>query len=445
MALQNTNNTENAGQATQQEIIVGLDIGTSKVCALVAAKDSTPNTIKILGLGIADSDGLSHGVVVNIEKTVKSIQKVLEQAEQQSGHKITEVIISITGKHIQPSSTKGIIAVPSHTHDITLADVNRVIEECRNIKIPSELRILHVIPQDFIIDGQSGILDPVGMNGVRLEANALIVTAQDTAMHNLHRCIERLGLKVKNIIFKPLASSYAVLDEEEKEVGVALVDIGGGTCDIAIYEENCIRYTASIAMAGKQVTDDIRKVLGIIANQAERIKKEYGYAYRESIMQDEVLMIPGIAGRKPLEIQKSELSGIIQSTMTEIFELALQEFRNSGYSGSLGAGVVLTGGCSLIRGIDELAQDVFGMPVKIGFPSSIEYSGLAPEIKNPIYSTAVGLVMFGLEGLMDDNDIMEDADEDRSIGDSYSQEKKNESGEQNTSFWSKIKDKLSQL
>ncbi len=425
---------------TRQDVIVGLDIGTSKVCALVATKDSTPDTIKILGMGITESDGLNQGVVVNIEKTVKSIQKVIEQAEQQSSHKITDVIVGITGESIEFTATRGVIGVPSPTHDITLADVNRVIDECRNIKIDTDKRILHVIPQDFIIDNQDGILDPVGMNGVRLEANAMIITGKDTNINNIYRCIEKAGLKVKNIIFEPLASSYAVLNNDEKEVGVALVDIGGGTTDIAIYEENSLRYTSSLGIAGKQVTDDIRKVLGIIATQAERIKKEYGNAFRPAIMQDEVFMIPGIAGRKPLEVYKSDLSGIIQDTMTEIFNYALDDIRNSGYSGRLGAGIVLTGGCSLLKGIDELAQEVFGMPVKKGFPSSISYSGLAPEIGNPIYSTAVGLVMYGLDEVTPiENDSSNSINYDNNIED----EPENE--ENKGSFWNKIKDKLSQL
>lgn len=439
MASQNTN-IKGTNSDTNQEVIVGLDIGTSKICALVATKDSTPNTIKILGMGIADSDGLNRGVVVNIEKTVNSIKKVIVQAEQQSGHKITEVIVGISGESVKTTATKGIIGVPSPTHDITLTDVNRVIDECRNIKIPNERRILHVIPQDFIIDGQEGILDPVGMNGVRIEANSLIITGQDTTIHNLYRCIEKVGLKVKNIIYTPLASSYAVLNDDEKEVGVALVDVGAGTTDIAIYEDNCLRFTSSIGVAGKQVTEDIKKVLGIIGTQAERIKKEYGYAFKSAIMQDEVFMIPGINGRNPLEVYISDLSDIIQVTLTEIFNFALEDIRKSGYSVRLGAGIVLTGGSSMLKGIDELAQDVFGIPVKRGLPSSISYSGLAPEIRDPIYSTAVGLVMYGLDEMITSNN------ENETIAEITNEEIDLENqNEEKISFWNKLKDKLSQL
>ncbi len=403
MATQNITKT-NTEIEKKSGIVVGLDIGSSKVCALVAAKDEAPDAIKILGLGIAESEGLSRGVVVNIEKTVKSIEKVIEQAEQQSGQKIEEVVVGIAGDHIQSLSTRGLIGISNPNYEITEADVERVIDESKNIKIPSERKILHVIPQDFIIDGQDGILDPVGMSGVRMEANVHIVTGLDTAIQNIYRCVERLNLKVKNIILEPLASSYAVLDEEEKEVGVALVDIGGGTTDIAIFEENTIRFTSVFGVAGRQVTDDIRKGIGIIATQAERIKREYGHAHRNSIMYDEVFMIPGINGRKPLEVTKSVLAQIIQPRMEEIFEFALAEIRRSGYSGRLGAGIVLTGGCSLLKGVDELAQEVFGMPVKIGIPASVTYTGLAPEIKNPIYSTSVGLAMFGLRDIDEAND-----------------------------------------
>jgi cell division protein FtsA len=379
------------------EITVGLDIGTSKVCALVASRDEAPNSLKILGLGIAESEGLNRGVVVNIEKTVKTIEKVIDQAQQQSGIKIEDVVVGIAGDHIQSLTTRGLVGISSPNHEITAQDVERVIDESRNIKLPSERKIIHVIPQDFIIDGQDGILDPIGMSGVRMEANVHIVTGLDTAIQNIYRCVEKLNLGVRDIILEPLASSYAVLDEEEKEVGVALVDIGGGTTDIAIFEENIIRFTSVFGIAGKQVTDDIRKGLGIIATQAERIKREYGHAHRNSIMQDEVFMIPGIGGRKPLETTKSFLSQIIQPRMEEIFEFALAEIRRSGFSGKLGAGVVITGGSALLKGTEELAQEIFGMPVKIGMPSSITYTGLAPEIKTPLYSTVVGLAMFGLK------------------------------------------------
>ncbi len=388
---------KNNSNGKQRQITVGLDIGTSKICCLVAAPDINPNSLNILGIGITESDGLNRGVVINLERTVNSIRKAIDQAEQQSGIQINEVVVGIAGDHIQSFQTRGIVGISHPNHEINRRDVERVIEESRNIAIPNERKILHVIPQEFIIDGQDGITDPVGMSGVRMEVNVHVVTGLQTAITNIYRCLEKLNIKVKDIILEPLASSKAVLDEEEMEVGVAMIDIGGGTTDVAIYEENIIRFTSVIAIGGKQVTDDVRRGLGIIASQAERIKREYGHAHLDSILKDEIFMIPGVGGRKPIEINKNFLCQIIQPRMEEIFEFALNEIRKSDYAGSLGAGIVLTGGCALLRGVEELAQDVFGMPVKIGSPSGISYSGLAPEIENPIYSTAVGLALYGLE------------------------------------------------
>jgi cell division protein FtsA len=382
---------------SKQNISVGLDVGTSKVCALVAAPGGQPQKLNILGIGIADSDGINRGVVVNIDKTVRTIQKVIEQAEQQSGCEIKEVVVGIAGDHIESSQSRGIIGISNPTREIRKQDVDRIIDECRNVQIPSERQILHIIPQEFIIDGQDGITDPVGMSGVRLEANVHVVTGLQTAIQNLHKCIERNNISVKAVVLEPLASSYAVLEPDEKEVGVCLIDIGGGTTDIAIFEENVIRFTSVFGIAGKQVTDDIRRGLGIVANHAERLKREYGHSYIKSIYKDDLFMVPGVGGRKPLEISKSEFARIIQPRMEEIFEIALSEIRRSGYAGSLGAGVVITGGTALLRGTEDLATEIFGMPVKIGIPSGLTYSGLAPEVENPVYSTSVGLALYGLK------------------------------------------------
>lgn len=391
------NNSEVESTPDNEKLIVGLDIGTSKICALVSSPDEKPNSLNILGIGIAESEGMNRGVVVNIDKTIKSIRKVVDQAEQQAGIGINDVVVGIAGDHIDSFQTKGTIGISNSNHEITKMDVERVIDESRKVKIPSERKILHVMPQDFIIDGQDGIIDPVGMSGVRMEVNVHVVTGSETSIQNIYRCVQRAGLNVKDIVLEPLASSYAVLDDEEKEVGVALIDIGGGTTDIAIFEENLIRFTSVIAIGGKHVTNDIRKVLGIIVSQAERIKKEYGHTHLDSVLNDEVIMIPGIGGRSPMEANKSYLTQIIQARMEEIFTFALTEIRRSGFSQKLGAGLVITGGCSLLRGVEELAQSVFGMPVKIGIPSGITYSGLGPEVENPIYSTAVGLALYGLD------------------------------------------------
>jgi cell division protein FtsA len=377
-------------------ISVGLDIGTSKVCALVTSPDPSNNTLKILGIGIAESEGLNRGVVVNIEKTIKSIKKVIEQAEEQSGIKIKEVTVGIAGDHIEAIKTRGIIGISNSEQEITQADVDRLLKDASKIAIPSERKILHVIPQDFIIDGQDGITDPIGMSGIRMEANVNIITGLKTAINNIYRCVERLDIKVKDVILEPIASSKSVLLEPEKEMGVAIVDIGGGTTDVAIFEEGIYRFTSVFALAGKHVTNDIRKVLGIVTNQAEKIKRDYGHCHGDSIMKDEVFMVPGIGGRKPMEIQKSQLCEIIQPRMQELFEFALAEINRSGYAHSLGAGVVITGGTALLNGTEELAKEVFGMPIKIGIPTNLSYSGLAPEVSSPVYSTAVGLALNGI-------------------------------------------------
>lgn len=390
MDSQNLNNSN-------QKFTVGLDIGTTKICALIASKDSESEKLNILGIGIAETAGIYRGVVSNIDKTVKSIKKAVTQAEQQAGIEINDVVVGIAGDHVSSIQTRGIIGISNENKEISKDDVNRLLNDTRNLNIPKDRKIIHVIPQEYIVDDQDGIYDPVGMSGVRLEAIVHIVTGMETAIQNIYRCVERSGLNVKDIILEPLASSNAVLSDEEKEVGVALVDVGGGTTDIAIFEENIIRYTSVFAIAGTQVTDDVRKGLGIVVSEAERIKREYGHSYDKSINKNDVFMIPGVGGRKPTETTKHDLCNIIQPRMEEILEFAYSDIINSGYGNRLGAGVVLTGGTTLLRGTEELAGEIFNMPIKIGIPGMLKYSGLAPEIENPIYSTVVGLALHGLE------------------------------------------------
>ncbi len=383
-------------EESRRDIIVGLDIGTTKICVIVASPDHDQNTVNILGVGMAESSGLSRGVVVNIEKTVRSIELAVERAEMSSGVEIDEVVVGIAGDHIESFQTRNIVAISNTSSEITKADVSRLVEDARNIAIPSDRRILHIFPQDFVIDGQDGVTDPVGMSGVRMEANVHVVTGLVTAIQNIYRCVERAGLRVSDLVLEPIASSHAVLDQEEKEVGVALVDIGGGTTDIAIFEEGIIRHTAMFGIAGNKVTDDIKKGLGIIQTQAESIKLSYGHALQESIMRDEMFMIPGINGRKPMEATKSLLCQVIQPRMEEIFEFAFAEIKRSGFARNLSAGIVITGGCAQMRGAAELAEQVFGIPVKIGIPTGVIQGGLAPEVQSPMYATAVGLVLYAL-------------------------------------------------
>ncbi len=378
----------------EPEIIVGLDIGTTKVCVVVASVDEN-GRFNVLGVGRSPSDGLTRGVVTNIDKTVRSIQSAISEAESRSGIKIQSVIVGIAGDHIQSFQSRGVIAISGPEKEITQADVNRLIEDTKRVALPSDRRIIHVIPQQFIIDGQDGVSDPVGMSGVRLEADVHIITGLVTAAQNIFKCVQRAGLIISDMVLEPLASSYAVLDEEEKEVGIVLLDVGGGTTDLAVFEDRTIRYTAVIPIAGNQVTNDIRKGLGVLMEQAEKLKCQHGSAYLPSVIDDEPIVIPGIGGRPPMEIEKKILAQIIQSRMEEIFEIAAMEIKRSGYSRHLSAGLVLTGGGSLIKGAAELAREVLGLPVKIGIPSGFS-AGFVREIENPIYATCVGLVLHGL-------------------------------------------------
>jgi cell division protein FtsA len=378
-----------------ERIIVGLDIGTTKVCAIVASADEN-GRMNILGIGHSPSDGLTRGVVTNIDKTVRSIQSAIEEAESQSGVKIQAVMVGIAGDHIQSFQSRGVIAISRPENEITQEDVDRLIEDTKRVALPSDRKIIHVIPQEFIIDGQDGVYDPVGMSGVRMEANVHIITGLVTAAQNIFKCVQRANLAIEDMVLEPLASSYAVLDEEEKEVGVALLDIGGGTTDLAVFEDRTIRHTAVIPIAGNQVTNDIRKGFGILTEQAEKLKKEAGFAYLPAILDNEPIILPGIGGRDPLRVDKTLLCQVIQPRMEEILEIAAMEVKRSGYSKHLSAGVVLTGGGSLIKGTAELAREVLGMPAKIGIPSGFN-AGLVKEIENPIYATGVGLVIHGLK------------------------------------------------
>lgn len=378
-----------------ENIIVGLDIGTTKVCAVVAGTDENGN-VNILGVGRAPSDGMMRGVVTHIDRTIRSISVAVEEARSQSGVDIKSVIVGIAGDHIQSFQSRGVIGISGPDHEVTQADIDRLIEDTKRVALPADRKIIHVIPQEFIIDGQDGVYDPLGISGVRMEANVHIITGLVSAAQNIYKCVQRAGLEVADMVLEPLASSYAVLDDEEKEVGIALLDVGGGTTDLAVFEERTIRHTAVIGIAGRKVTDDIRKGLGILSEQAEKLKKEHGFAFIPAVASNDPITLPGVGGRQPIEIDRKLLAQIIQPRMEEIFEIAALEIKRSGYSKHLSAGVVLTGGGALIKGTAELAREVLGMPVKIGIPSGFA-GGLVREIENPAYSTAVGLVYHGLK------------------------------------------------
>jgi len=376
-------------------IVVGLDIGTTKVCAIVAGTDEH-GRMNILGVGRSPSDGITRGVVTHIDRTMNSIMAAITEAESSSGVKVRSVIVGIAGDHIQSFQSRGVIGISGPDHEVTQADIDRLIEDTKRVALPSDRKIIHVIPQEFIIDGQDGIYDPVGMSGVRMEANVHIITGLVSAAQNIYKCVQRAGLEVSDMVLEPLASSYAVLDEEEKEVGIALIDVGGGTTDLAVFEERTIRHTAVIGIAGKKVTDDIRKGLGVLNDQAERLKREHGTAFVPSVVNNEPIVLPGVRGRAPLEIDSRLLAQIIQPRMEEIFEIAALEIKRSGYARHLSGGVVLTGGGALVKGAAELAREVLDMPVKVGIPSGFS-GGLVREISNPAYATAVGLVYYGMK------------------------------------------------
>jgi cell division protein FtsA len=378
-----------------ENIVVGLDIGTTKVCAVVAGMDEH-GRINILGLGRAISEGMSRGVVTHVDRTTAAITNAVREAEATSGVAITSAIVGIAGDHIQSIQSRGVISISGPDHEVTQADIDRLIDDTKRISLPSDRKIIHVIPQQYIIDGQDGVYDPIGMSGVRMEANVHVITGLVSAAQNIYKCVQRAGLEISDMVLEPLASSYAVLDDEEKEIGIALLDVGGGTTDLAVFEERTIRHTAVIGIAGKKVTDDIKKGLGILSDQAEKLKKDHGYAYIPAVANNDPIVLPGVGGRAPVEIDKKLLAQIIQPRMEEIFEIAALEIKRSGYSKHLSGGVVLTGGGALIRGTAELAREVLGLPVKIGIPTGFS-GGLVREIENPAYSTAVGLVYHGFK------------------------------------------------
>ena len=378
-------------------IVVGLDIGTTKVCCIIAAMEQDGG-FNVMGIGKAENEGMARGTVTHIDKTVRSIQQAVQNAEVQSGIKVRAVNVGIAGDHIQSFQSRGVIAISNPDNEITKKDVERLVQDTKRVNLPQDRKIIHVIPQEFIVDGQDGIYDPVGISGVRMEGNVHIITGSMTAVQNIYKCVERSGLEVNDLILEPLASSYAVLDNEEKEVGIVLVDIGGGTTDIAVFEDRTIRHTAVLAIAGKKVTEDIRKVLGILNEDAEKLKREHGYAYLPEIVNDAPILLRGIGGRKPMEISRSLLCQIIQPRMEEILEIVALEIKRSGYSKHLHSGIVLTGGGSLIKGTAGLAREVLGMPVKIGIPGGFS-GGLVNEAENPMYSTCVGLVLHGFKNI----------------------------------------------
>jgi cell division protein FtsA len=375
-------------------VFVGLDIGTTKIACIISEQDAN-GELKIVGVGVSPSDGLRKGVVVNIDKTVRSIQKAVEEAELMAGVDVDAVWVGIAGDHIRAINSRGVVAISRENNEISELDVIRAIDAAKAVSIPMDREILHVIPQEFVVDDQKGIKDPIGMCGVRLETQVHIITGAVTSAQNIYKSVDKAGLKVIDLVLEPLASCYAVLEKDEKELGVALVDMGGGTTDIAIYFDESIRHTAVVGLGGKNVTSDIAIGIRTPIERAEEIKKQYGCAYSPLVKGTEYISVPGVGGREQREVSKAVLSSILEPRLEEILSLALREIKRTEYADMLGAGVVLTGGGSLMDGIQELSEKVFEMPVKLGIPTG--FGGLTEAAKSPVHATGVGLCMYGME------------------------------------------------
>ncbi len=371
-------------------LIVGLDIGTSKVVAIVG-EVTVEGDIDIIGIGTQASRGLKKGVVVNIESTVQSIQRAVEEAELMAGCQIRSVYAGIAGSHIRSINSHGIVAIKDK--EVTAADVARVIDAAKAVAIPADQRILHVLPQEFVIDNSEGIRDPISMSGVRLEAKVHLVTGAMSAAQNIIKCVRRCGLEVDDIILEQLASSAAVLTEDEKELGVCLVDIGGGTTDIAVFSDGAIRHTAVIPIAGDQVTNDIAVALRTPTQYADDLKIKYACALRQLAAEDETIEVPSVGDREPRRLARQTLAEVVEPRYEELLSLVQAELRRSGFEEICAAGVVLTGGSSKMEGAIDLAEEIFHMPVRLGYPQHI--SGLVDVVRNPIHSTGVGLLLFG--------------------------------------------------
>ena len=375
-----------------KELIVGLDIGTSKIVALVA--ESPPEGgVNILGMGLAQSNGLRKGMVVNIETTVSAIQRALEDAELMANCKIGEVYTGIAGSHIRSLNSHGM--VPIRDHEVTQNDIERVVETARAVNISTDQQIIHVLPQEFIIDGQEGVREPLGMSGVRLEVKVHIVTGAVSAAQNIVKCVRRCGLEVKDLILQPLASALAVLNDDEKDLGVCLVDIGGGTTDLAVFTHGAIQHTAVLPIAGEQITNDIAMTLRTPTREAEDLKIRHGVALRQLTDAREMIEVPGICERGARMLSKQLLSEVIEPRVEELYSLVQAELRRSGFEQQISSGIVLTGGSSQMKGMVELAEEVFHMPVRVGVPEYV--GGLSERVRSPAYATGVGLLLAGME------------------------------------------------
>ncbi|MCK9529609.1 MAG: cell division protein FtsA [Gammaproteobacteria bacterium] len=389
---------------TEKNLIVALDIGTSKVVSIVG--EVTPaNEVEIVGLGSHPSRGLKKGVVVNIESTVQSIQRAVEEAELMAGCQIHSVYAGIAGSHIRSLNSHGIVAI--REKEVSVGDVERVIDAARAVAIPADQQILHTLAQEFIIDSQEGIKEPVGMSGVRLEAKVHLVTGAVSAVQNIVKCVRRCGLEVDDIVLEQLASAYAALSDDEKELGVCLVDIGGGTTDLAVFTEGAIRHTAVIPIAGDQVTNDIAVALRTPTQFAEEIKVKYACALTQLASAEETIEVPSVGDRPARRLARQTLAEVVEPRYEELFTLVQAELRRSGFEDLCAAGVVITGGTAKMEGVVELAEEIFHMPVRLGVPQGV--AGLVDVVRNPIYSTGVGLLLYGRHNRGGSRDLLQSA------------------------------------
>jgi cell division protein FtsA len=377
-----------------QNLIVGLDIGTSKIVAIVAELQPE-GTLKVIGLGQHVSRGLKKGVVVNIESTMQSIQRALEEAELMADCKINNVYTGIAGSHIKSLNSHGMVKIKDA--EVSQMDVDRVIETARAIALPADQQILHILTQEFIVDGQEDVREPLGMSGMRLEVKVHIVTGAVAAAQNIVKCIKRCGIEVSDLILQPLASSLAVLTEDEKELGVCLVDIGGGTTDIAVFKQGAIRHTAVVPIAGDQMTNDVAVAFRTPTQAAEEIKIKHGCALRQLADPREIVEVPGVDGRDPRQLSVQTLAEVLEPRVVELYELVLNELRRSGMEEMIASGIVITGGSAMMRGMVELGEEIFHMPVRLGMPRYV--GGLSEVVSNPRYATGVGLVLMGKQQL----------------------------------------------
>jgi len=375
----------------KKEIIAGLDLGTTKVCAVIAERTEGSEKFDVLGFGVAPSEGLHKGLVANISKTAEAIKAALSIASNRAGLSVTALNVGVAGEHITSIRHRNYVTISSEEKEISKKDLERLEADVRTIRIPSDRQILHIIPEEFSVDHQPGIVNPIGMSGSRLEASNHVVLASIPAIQNIKKSVERAGYKVKDYILQPIASSSSVLEESERDLGVALIDVGGGTTDIAIIHKKAIKHTKVIGIAGNQVTNDIRESLGVISEEAEKLKKDFGYATETAIIKDEDILIRGVGARGNTKIPISLLTQIISLRMRELFTIVDNEIRTAGYKNKIKAGIVLTGGGSLIRGCTELAEEVFGLPARIGVPQDLG-SGLSNEIESPEFATVAGLI-----------------------------------------------------